>query len=62
MDEDTWNRGKLQEALPLLVVLQVLNIEIFDEDKDCPIWTPDQHDHFTCKSTWKTLRKTKVVT
>lgn len=43
MDDGSWNQVKLLEVLPMALVSQVLDVEIFDEVNDFPVWTSDQH-------------------
>ncbi|WMV27386.1 hypothetical protein MTR67_020771 [Solanum verrucosum] len=54
---NTWDENKLLRILPMDMVKQIQNINIYEGEDDFPIWTPDTHGFFTCKSSWKVLRE-----
>ncbi|WMV27066.1 hypothetical protein MTR67_020451 [Solanum verrucosum] len=59
---NTWDENKLLRILPMDMVKQIQNINIYEGEDDFPIWTPDTHGFFTCKSTWKVLREGRYTT
>ncbi|KAG5574503.1 hypothetical protein H5410_054637 [Solanum commersonii] len=58
---NTWDENKLLRILPMDMVKQIQNINIYEGEDDFPIWTPDTHGFFTCKSAGKLL-KNKLAT
>ncbi|KAG5621480.1 hypothetical protein H5410_006698 [Solanum commersonii] len=53
---NTWDENKLLRILPMDMVKQIQNINIYEGEDDFPIWTPDTHGFFTCKPLGKLLK------